>query len=107
MASGCSAPQRIIITLVQAMDFLAAETLVSDLHPCLERTDCREIFHGETDGLRCCGEATITEPLPQTTPTLGGEQFGRQGVVKHHDLAFAAVNRDGSAVTQCDPAGFP
>jgi len=30
------------------MDFLAVETLVSDLHPRAERTDCRKIFDRET-----------------------------------------------------------
>jgi hypothetical protein len=72
-----SASQRIIIALVQAMDFIAVEALVSDLHPRAERTDCRKIFHRETDGLRCCGKATIAELLPWTALTLGDEQFGR------------------------------
>ena len=52
------------------MDFLAVEALVSNLHPRAERTDCRKIFHGETDGLRGGGEATIVQPLPRTTLTL-------------------------------------
>jgi hypothetical protein len=47
------------------------------LHPRAERTDCRKIFHRETDGLRYCGEGTIVEPLPRTTLTLCCEQFGR------------------------------
>jgi hypothetical protein len=34
-----SASQGIIITLIEAIDFLAVEALVSDLHPRAERAD--------------------------------------------------------------------
>ena len=59
------------------MDFLTVEALLSDQHPRAERAHRGEIFHCETNGLRCSGEATIAEPLPRTTLALGGEQFGR------------------------------
>jgi len=54
------------------MDFIALEALASDLHPRTKRTDGRRIFHGEPDGLRCCSEATIAEPLPRTGLTFCG-----------------------------------
>jgi hypothetical protein len=57
---------RIIITLIEATDFFAVKALVSDLHPRAECTDCRKVLHGETGGLRCCGEATIAKALPRT-----------------------------------------
>jgi hypothetical protein len=72
-----SASQRIIIALVPAIDFLAVEALISDLHPCPKCADCRIIFHYETNGLSSSGKTPIAEPLPRTTLTLGGEQFGR------------------------------
>ena len=59
------------------MDFLAAEALVTDQHPRTEGAHCGELFHRETNSLRCCGEATITETLARTTLALGGEEFGR------------------------------
>src|SRR5215471_2133205 len=49
------------------MDFLAVETLLSDLHPRAERAHCGKLFHCETNSLRCCGEATITERLTRAT----------------------------------------
>ena len=58
------------------MDFLAVEALVTDQHPRAEGAHCGELFHCETNSLRCCGEATIAEPLARTTLALGGEQFG-------------------------------
>ena len=59
------------------MDFLAVEAIVTDQHPRAEGAHCGKLFHCETSSLRCCGEATIAEPLARTTLTLGGEQFGR------------------------------
>jgi hypothetical protein len=61
------------------MDFFALEALISDLHPRAGCTDCRKVLHGETGGLRCCGEAVIAEALPRTTlrlevNSLAGEQ---------------------------------
>ena len=41
------------------MDFLAVEALVTDQHPRAEGAHCGELFHCETNSLRCCGEATI------------------------------------------------
>ena len=65
-----SSSQRIIVILVQAMDFLAVETRVSDLHPRAERTDCRKILDREADRRRGRGKATVAEPLPGTTLAL-------------------------------------
>src|SRR5262249_10276430 len=101
------ASQRIAIPFVQAMDFIAVIAVVTDQHPRAERPHGGEFFDCEPNGLRCCGEATIAKPLPRTTLALGGETFGRWAVGKRHDLAFAAAKRRGSAVTQCDPTGFP
>ena len=81
------------------MDFVAIIALVTDQHPRAERAHRGEIFHRETNGLRCCGEATIAKPLPLTTPTLGGEQFGRRAVVKRHGRqSSGAVRRSPNAI---------
>ena len=41
------------------MDILAVETLVPNLHPRVERADCRKILDREADGLRGRGKATV------------------------------------------------
>jgi hypothetical protein len=83
------------------MDFIAVEALVSDLLPRAEYTDCRKVLHGETGGLRCCGEATLAEALPRTTLRLhvnssAGEQ--QPNVVSPSRQPSAAVPRLSNAI---------
>jgi len=58
------------------MDFIAVIALVTDQHPRAERAHRGEIFHRETNGLRCRSEATITERLTGAMPALCHEELG-------------------------------
>jgi hypothetical protein len=67
------APKRIIVPLIQSADVVAAETLVSDLHPGAERTHRRKIFDRKADGFCGRGKATIAQRLPRPAPSLRRE----------------------------------
>ena len=57
-----SPAQRIIVTLIKAMDVCDVEALVSDQHPRAECTDCGKILDGEADGFGGSGKTTTAAP---------------------------------------------
>jgi hypothetical protein len=67
------APKRIIVLLIQSADFVAAKTLVSDLHPRAERSHRRKIFDRKADGFCGRGKPTIAQRLPRPAPSLRRE----------------------------------
>jgi hypothetical protein len=56
----------IAAALIWAPDVIAAEALISHLHPCPERTDGGKIFDCETNCICRRGKATITDVLTRT-----------------------------------------
>src|SRR5262249_31911624 len=85
--------QRIVAALVQAMDVVAVETFVPDLHIGAECVDGGELLDREADRFRRRREAPIAGPLLRTALALRHEQFGRHVVVEFHDIAFDGRTR--------------
>ena len=48
-----------IIALVKALNVVAIEAFVTDLHPGAQRAHGRKLLDDKPDRLRCCREATI------------------------------------------------
>jgi len=51
--------QWVIVALVQALNVVAIEALVTDLHPGAQRAHARKFLDGEPDRLRCGRKAAI------------------------------------------------
>src|SRR4029077_17804549 len=82
-------PQRIVAAVVKALNLLAVEAIVADLHPGPERAHGGIFLDREADRLGRGGEAAIAERLACAALALGHEQLGRSAVVERHALAFA------------------
>jgi hypothetical protein len=76
-----------IVPLVEALNGVAIETFVTDLHPGAQRTGGWQSLDGELDRLRCGRKASIAQPLPRPARLLSHEQLGGYAVVECHALA--------------------
>jgi hypothetical protein len=73
-----------IVALVKALNVVAIETFVTDLHPGTQRTHGRKFLDGEPDRLRCGRKAAITQ---RPALALAHEQLGGYAVVECCSLA--------------------
>src|SRR5262249_58871220 len=69
-----------IVALVKALNVVAIEALVADLHPGAQR-DGRQLLDGEPDRLRCRRKAAIAQRLSWPTLALWHEQLGGEPAV--------------------------
>src|SRR5215510_1300838 len=79
--------QWVIVALVKALDVVAIEALVTDLHPGTQRAHGRKFLDGEPDRLRCGRKAAIAQRLSCPALALAHEQLGGYAVVECHSLA--------------------
>src|SRR5262245_56867539 len=70
-----------IVALVKALNVVAIEALVADLHPGAQR-DGRQLLDGEPDRLRCGRKAAIAQRLSWPALALCNEQLGGNAVVE-------------------------
>src|SRR6266436_7281841 len=77
-----------IVALVKALNVVAIETFVTDLHPGAQRAHGRKFLDGEPDRLRCGRKAAITQRLPCPALALGHEQFGGYAVIECRGVAI-------------------
>jgi hypothetical protein len=81
--------QRKLIGFVKALDFSAAETLVSDLQPRAQGFRRSQSFDCVADGFGRCGEAQVV--LAATFGALSQEQFSWCVVVERHSVPLNGV----------------
>src|SRR5262249_3122348 len=79
--------QWVTVALVQALDVVAIEALVTDLHPGTQRAHGRKFLDSEPDRLRCGRKAAIAQRLSCPALALAHEQLGGDAVVESHGLA--------------------
>src|SRR5216683_7680539 len=75
-----------IVALVKALNVVAIETFVTDLHPGAQRAHGRKFLDGEPDRLRCGRKAAIAQ-LSWPALALAHEQLSGYAVVECHSLA--------------------
>src|SRR5262250_4033207 len=71
-----------IVAVVKALNVVAIEALVADLHPGAQRAYGRQLLDGKPDRLRCGHKAAIAQPLSWATLALCNEQLGGNAVVE-------------------------
>ena len=76
--------QWVIVALVKALNVVAIEALVTDLHPGTQRAHGWKFLDGEPDRLRCGRKAAIAQ---LSWPALAHEQLSGYAVVESHSLA--------------------
>jgi hypothetical protein len=64
-------------SLVKALNVVAIETFVTDLHPGAQRGDGREFLNGEPDRLRCSRKAAVAQRLSRSALALSHEKARR------------------------------
>jgi hypothetical protein len=79
-----------MVALVEAMDVFPTNSLVSNLHPSTEGSNCRKILNREPDRLSGRRKTTTYESRTRSTLALCHEQFGWQSVVEGHHLFVQA-----------------
>src|SRR5262245_18856002 len=79
--------QWVIVALVKALDIVAIEALVTDLHPGTQRAHGRKFLDSEPDRLRCGRKAAIAQRLSCPALALAHEPLGGYAVVECHGLA--------------------
>src|SRR5262249_59379917 len=79
--------QWVIVALVKALNVVAIEALVTDLHPGTQRAHGRKFLDGEPDRLRCGRKAAKAQRLSCPALALAHEQLGGDAVVECHSLA--------------------
>src|SRR5262249_9361931 len=84
-----------IVALVKALNVVAIETFVTDLHPGAQRAHGRKFLDGEPDRLRCRRKAAILQRLSGSALALSHEQLG----------GGAAVGCSGAALYTAPPPG--
>ena len=67
-----------IVAVVKALNVVAIEALVADLHPGAQRAYGRQLLDGKPDRLRCGHKAAIAQPLSLETP-IGDEEDSHLG----------------------------
>jgi hypothetical protein len=65
--------QWIIIALVKALNAVAIEAFITDLHPCTLRARGRKFLDGEPDRLCCSRKTAIAQRLSRPVLALGHE----------------------------------
>src|SRR5260370_36098165 len=65
-----------IVALVKALNVVAIETFVTDLHPGAQRAHGCKLLDGEPDRLRCGRKAAIAQRLSGSALALSHEQLG-------------------------------
>src|SRR2546421_450429 len=78
--------QRVIVAVVEALNVIAIEALVTDLHPGAERAHGRKLLNGKPDRLRRSGKATIAQRLSRPALAPSHEQLGGEAVVEWRSL---------------------
>src|SRR5215472_7766928 len=76
-----------IVALVKALNVVAIEAFVTDLHPGAQRAHGRKLLDGEPDRLRCGRKAAIAQRLSWPALALPHEQLGGCAVVECHTPA--------------------
>src|SRR5262245_65471150 len=76
-----------IVALVKALNVVAIEALVTDLHPGSQCAHGRKLLDGEPDRLRRGRKAAIAQRLSRAALALCHEQLGGYVVVECHSLA--------------------
>src|SRR6516164_1370747 len=76
-----------IIALVKALNVVAIEAFVTDLHPGAQRAHGRKLLDGKPDRLRCGRKAAIAQRLSRPAFALSREQLSGYAVVECHILA--------------------
>src|SRR5262245_65573165 len=76
-----------IVALIKALNVVAIEALVTDLHPGPQCAHGRKLLDGEQDRLRCGRKAAIAQRLSWAALALCHEQLGGYVVVECHSLA--------------------
>src|SRR6516164_6514523 len=74
--------QWVIIALVEALNVVAIEALVTDLHPGAQRAHGRKLLDGKPNRLRRGGKAAIAQRLSRPALALAHEQLGGDAVVE-------------------------
>src|SRR5262245_40007899 len=77
-----------IVALVKALNVVAIETFVTDLHPGAQRAHGRKFLDGEPDRLRCGRKAAIAQRLSLPALALSHEQLGGYAIVKWSGLGL-------------------
>src|SRR6516225_3254780 len=78
--------QREIVALVKALNVVAIEAFVTDLHPGAELAHVRKFLDGEPDRLCCGRKAAIAQRLSRPAPALAHEQLRGYAVVECRSL---------------------
>src|SRR2546422_10305774 len=76
-----------LVALVKALNVVAIEAFVTDLHPGAQRAHGGKFLDGEPDRLRCGRKAAIAQPLSWPALALCHEQLGGYAIVECHSLA--------------------
>src|SRR5262245_28749742 len=71
-----------IVALVKALNVVAIEAFITDLHPSAQRAHVRKFLDGELDRLRCRCKAGIAQRLSCPALALWHEQLGGNTVVE-------------------------
>src|SRR5262249_61534762 len=77
-----------IVAVVKALNVVAIEALVADLHPGAQRAYGRQLLDGKPDRLRCGRKAAIAQPLSWATLALCNEQLGGDGGLQRLGVGF-------------------
>jgi len=78
--------QWVIVALVKALNVVAIEALVTDLHPGTQRAHRRKFLDRESDRLRCGRKPAIFPAAAATYPCAWPEQLGGCAVVECRGL---------------------
>ena len=78
----CAARQRIVAALVQAMNFIAVEAFITNLHPRAERTHSGKLLDHKTNSLGRRGKSAIAEWSVGATFAFWHEQLGWRAVLE-------------------------
>src|SRR5215471_5534914 len=76
-----------IVSLVKALNVVAIEAFVTDLHPGAQRAHGRKLLDGKPDRLRCGRKAAIAQRLSTPALALSHEQLSGYAVVECYSLA--------------------
>src|SRR5262245_33475628 len=91
--------------VIVALNVVAIEALVTDLHPGTQRVHGRKFLDGEPDRLRCGRKTAITKRLSSPALALAHEQFGGYAVVECHSLAVGRFAFMLNSITEIDRKG--
>ena len=91
----CATALWIAVAVVQTLDVMTVEALISHPHPGTKRVNGGKIFDGEANCLCRRGKATKTDWLTQTGfAVFWYEQFGRCGVIERHHFGLSETMQE-------------